>query len=167
MVLNFHGFNKTNAKFIEDVFKGEWYPWISWKFSSHELIKLCFNVLDKKKKDPEKIRNCDRSSEMDAGFGVHMHFNIEEVLKVAMRCLHAQIEHVNLYKIAVPVANWMHFPVQQISINKSVTVSWGFHNLIIHLSRSLLDWFHAGYIDPQLSWVMSCTFQQFIQQSLG
>lgn len=125
------------------------------------------HVLDKKKKDPEKIRNRDRSSDMDAGFGVHMHFNIEEVLKVAMRCLHAQIEHVNLYKIAVPVANWMHFPVQQISINKSVTVSWGFHNLIIHLSRSFLDWFHAGYIDPQLSWVMSCTFQQFIQQSLG
>lgn len=63
------------------------------------------HVLDKKKKDPEKIRNHDRSSEMDAGFGVHMHSNIEEVLKVAMRCLHAQIEHVNLYKIAVPVAN--------------------------------------------------------------
>lgn len=45
-------------------------------------------VLDKKKKDLEKIRNCDRSSEMDVGFGVYMYFNIEEVFKVVMRCLY-------------------------------------------------------------------------------
>lgn len=96
-----------------------------------------------RKKHPEEIRNPDRNwlslVTMDAGFGVHKHYNTEEVLKVAMRCLHAQIEHVNLLKIAVPVAKLMHFPVQQISINKSVTVTGGFHNLIIHLPRSLLD----------------------------
>lgn len=45
-------------------------------------------VLDKKKKDLEKIRNRDRSNEMDVGFGVYMYFNIEEVFKVVMRCLY-------------------------------------------------------------------------------
>lgn len=88
------------------------------------------NVYIKLKKtsrgDPKPRQKLAVSSDDGCWFWSTKHYNTEEVLQVAVRCLHAQIEHVNLFKIAVPVAKLMHFPVQQISINKSVTVTGGF-----------------------------------------
>lgn len=65
------------------------------------------HVLDKKKKKIQRrIGTATEVMKWMLVLGYICTLTLRRSLRcMAMRCLHAQIEHVNLYKIAVPVAN--------------------------------------------------------------